>query len=758
MRKRVVPAVVLACCGIATAGAWLMRVSLASRERELLRHAGLGLAFADSLERSLVSSPAGSISRAEALAALYLKRLRLGLGSPFRLIDQAERDPELEPVGARQVAEAMLARTMIGDAYLPGASALDLIEGPSGWSHRGGSGHWHQAIIDSVISSFDDPRIGELTVRIAYRLASASGVLSRRAPELATAAAAHARDRVLAMRDARALFAASDRERLGRIATLRAWREQGRLAVERPVMLPLTGRAERQAVAALPALVALIESAIRDSTTDGGRAIRGPEERRRSEALALRMAAVAAERDMPPIAPVSIAVRSYSGLLLASDVSWRVIRQRFVNRALSEEALAAGTLHAAEHALLQVRASRPVPAADASALTAAVALRPFAQEVAWLPGDGGPAPRDLQARYGISVTYDSRTRPAWRPWLLRSLDRAVADMKRVFPEYDSRGLRVHFGSSPLGDRALAMHDPLRRTIYFPPISSAGVMAHELAHDLDWQAGRRAFGTTGWYRTDHALRRSSDQLAGALLRMASATRRDTARELGGAGQRPTEIMARNVDWFVSAQLAREGRLNGYLSAAQDPVLAGFASAATPEASHDGGDAALRALDGLTAVPEESRAWFSALYGEDRRVTVHEAVRRVLEAPLARMNVDVVPTQSRAWSSGSALAPSSGDWTCLVDRLADRSGDPGAVRAVVQYAAEARARGVVRMWEVLVKRRPDQAPVRLRVLAGGPWNPGIASGLAREIRDAILLSALSPRGETDWLVTGCGGTER
>ncbi len=399
-----------------------------------------------------------------------------------------------------------------------------------------------------------------------------------------------------------------------------------------------------------------------------------------------------------------------------------------------------------------------MPAADASALTAAVALRPFAQEVAWLPGDGGPAPRDLQARYGISVTYDSRTRPAWRPWLLRSLDRAVADMKRVFPEYDSRGLRVHFGSSPLGDRALAMHDPLRRTIYFPPISSAGVMAHELAHDLDWQAGRRAFGTTGWYRTDHALRRSSDQLAGALLRMASATRRDTARELGGAGQRPTEIMARNVDWFVSAQLAREGRLNGYLSAAQDPVLAGFASAATPEASHDGGDAALRALDGLTAVPEESRAWFSALYGEDRRVTVHEAVRRVLEAPLARMNVDVVPTQSRAWSSGSALAPSSGDWTCLVDRLADRSGDPGAVRAVVQYAAEARARGVVRMWEVLVKRRPDQAPVRLRVLAGGPWNPGIASGLAREIRDAILLSALSPRGETDWLVTGCGGTER
>jgi hypothetical protein len=73
----------------------------------------------------------------------------------------------------------------------------------------------------------------------------------------------------------------------------------------------------------------------------------------------------------------------------------------------------------------------------------------------------------------------------------------------------------------------------------------------------------------------------------MRQMASAAGGDTTASRPSTASRPTEVFARNVDWFVSAALAREGRMNGYLSAVQDPVLTGYASATTPEAVLDGG---------------------------------------------------------------------------------------------------------------------------------------------------------------------------
>ncbi len=729
---------------IASTGAWLTHVANSTREREVLRHAGLGLAFADSLERSLADRRPVSISPAEAVAALYLERLRLGLGSPFRLIDQALRDPALEPLGPTELAEAMLARTMMGDAYRPRPAALDLIYIVG----DRGLGSQHQAIIDSVIAGTADPRVGELSIRIAYRLASASGAVSRRAPEIATAAAAQARDRILSMRDARALFNAADRDGVGRVRLLRLWRESRRFEVERPVIVPLSARAEREAVAALPSLVARIEGIARSDHPfpETARNLYGQNAaRRRGDALPSQMAAIAAAREHPPLAPIMVAVRGYSGLLRAGEgVADRVTRLRFAGRSSNEETLAA------EYALLLTRTSAAVPEADAAILTAGVALRPFAQEQAWLPGDDAPTVRDLQSRFGVAVTYDASTRTAWRPFFQRTLEVALLDMKRVLPGFDPRGLRVHFGSSPLGDRALALHDPIRRTIFFPPNSHSGVMAHEFAHDLDWQAARREYGGTGWYRTDHALRQSVDQLAGALKQMASATRADTANTRMKGTARPTEVLARNVDWFVSASLAREGRVNGHLSAAQDPVLTGYASAITPEAARDGGSATLRALDGLTSVPTATRSWFSELYGVDRRLTVHEAVRRVLEVPLGRFNLRTTPGfkpwAPETFDQGFGAWSKNGLWTCLVEGFAGRTDDAGAVRAVVQYTAESRARGVLHQWAEFARRSPQVSPPGLRALTGGPWDPAIAESTLREIRDAILWSALSARWES------------
>jgi hypothetical protein len=438
-----------------------------------------------------------------------------------------------------------------------------------------------------------------------------------------------------------------------------------------------------------------------------------------------------------------VAVRSYSAVLRNDDgFAERVSKMRFVQRAANEETLAA------EHALLSSRTVQRVAEADAAVLTAGVALRPFAQERAWLPGEAAPTVRDLQARYGVTVTYDASTRSAWRPYLQRTLETAINDMRRVLPAFDSKGLTVHFGSSPLGDRALALHDPTRRIIYFPPASQSGVMAHEFAHDLDWQAARREYGGTGWYRTDHALRQPVDLLAGALRLMASASRDSSLGKMTGTA-RPTEVLARNVDWFVSASLAREGRVNGHLSAAQDPVLTGYASAITPEAARAGGGATLRALEGITTVPLATREWFSDLYGTERRMTVHEAVRRVLEAPIGRLSMDV-KTGINPWGSG-AYDPALGirsraSWSCLADDFVGSADGASAVRAVIQYAAESRARGILREWTEAARRRPVTNPSRLRALAGAPWDPSIAEEMLQEIRDAILFSAIDRRGDS------------
>ena len=57
--------------------------------REVAREMRLGSEFAKQLDRKLATTPAESISVADAVAGGYLERLRLGLGSPFRLIDYA---------------------------------------------------------------------------------------------------------------------------------------------------------------------------------------------------------------------------------------------------------------------------------------------------------------------------------------------------------------------------------------------------------------------------------------------------------------------------------------------------------------------------------------------------------------------------------------------------------------------------------------------------------------------------------------------
>ena len=140
--------------------------------REVAREMRAGGEFAKRLEHSLTITPAESISVSDAVAAAISSGLRLGLGSPFRLIDYALADPYADRIrfAIWSLMRCCSARSM-GDAYHAPPAALSLAGAsmsqlPLSLAAR------HVALIDSVVASAFDPRGGELTVREAYRLAA----------------------------------------------------------------------------------------------------------------------------------------------------------------------------------------------------------------------------------------------------------------------------------------------------------------------------------------------------------------------------------------------------------------------------------------------------------------------------------------------------------------------------------------------------------------------------------------------------------
>ena len=187
------------------------------------------------------------------------------------------------------------------------------------------------------------------------------------------------------------------------------------------------------------------------------------------------------------------------------------------------------------------------------------------------------------------------------------------------------------------------------------------------------------------------------------------------------------------------------MNGHLSAVQDQVLTGYGSAMSPEASRDGGGATLRALDGITLVPPAVRAWFTQRYGAARHISATEAVRRVLETPMS--TVELHSPSRYALSSAEATSAlmksdsrASRAWSCLISPEDEVDGDPHLTRTVMQYAAEARARGAVERWRSFASRFSPRGLSPLRALEGPPWDPALADAMVRDVRDAILWRAV------------------
>jgi hypothetical protein len=163
----------------------------------------------------------------------YLERLRLGLGSPFRLVDQALSDSRLDSVTGSRVAWAMLARLRRGDAYVVDPQVLD---GSGPWSAdgRGATGAAHLALIDQAVRTASDPRAGELGVRLAYLLASAQGTIAPSSVAIATRVAALVRDRELASADLRDLLADAGAGQGDVMSILNTRRDDRAFRVEQP--------------------------------------------------------------------------------------------------------------------------------------------------------------------------------------------------------------------------------------------------------------------------------------------------------------------------------------------------------------------------------------------------------------------------------------------------------------------------------------------------------------------------------------------
>src|SRR6478609_5551803 len=95
-----------------------------------------------------------------AISLGYLERLRLGLGSPFRLADEAMRDPRLDAAMSSRVAWGVLARLRRGEAYVVDPSVFEWrAAGAPGGEGTGGA---HLAFIENAVRSASDPRAGEL--------------------------------------------------------------------------------------------------------------------------------------------------------------------------------------------------------------------------------------------------------------------------------------------------------------------------------------------------------------------------------------------------------------------------------------------------------------------------------------------------------------------------------------------------------------------------------------------------------------------
>lgn len=655
-------------------GAMRARPSMSSRAAARL---SVGLRYFDStivLARN--AAPRGARGDALTVALGYLERLRVGTGDPLRLIDAALHDPRVDPWLGERLAWAMIGRTLRRDAYVVDPAALD---------------ERQLAFIDRAIRSASDPRVGELSVRLAYLIAGAKGTIRSADVNIATQAAALIRDRELALNDVRTLLGDASDRHVDVMSLLADRRAAQAFQVERPPLERLTPAQRTEAMNAAAALVQSLDTLDRVAVARSDEA-RAPLLDTR---FAARLATLGAQQ--PPIAPIVITTRAHTSASIDATNEETLVATAVLARSVDDSLQRDNAL---------------------AVLASAVAMRTYAQSAPWFAGDGGPDDTDLMSEFGLGAVSFNRSVPtAWRPYFGRELQTALRDMALVYPAASFDGLRIAFGTSPLPDSALAMHNPRTRTIELNVYSSSGTLAHELSHDLDWQTSRMLF-AGGGYSTDRAMTQQRGALASSVRGLADARLlRPVGASSGASSDRPAELFARGADWFAATALAMNGRSDAFLTAVQDASLPGYAAGLPSAIGLSGSASLLGAIDQMTFVPDSVQAAFTAQWADASQVDPVLLVRRVLETPVPWRLV----WRDRGSSSFVALPPPAAA-PCIDANSAENRAREG----LFMLAVDARA-------ESAVMRRMRYRP--MSIAAPSDLAAAIRAALITELRGAI-----------------------
>lgn len=618
-----------------------------------------GAAFAATVR----DRPDADLGDEEVIVLGYLERARLGVGSPFRLAELAGRDPDLSPERREPLAFALLAGALRGEGYRFDPSILEYVR------LAGGAGAARSAaeqlrLVERTVAAAPTARSGERAIRLGYRLAEAEGLVPPVPYSTIAHVAAMVSDRRRAQEDARTLLRAAAARSVDPLELMAEWRRERRFQVERPVLDPSSVREEEWEAREAPNVARALRSL---SQRLGARSslvpedLRGderPEESVLSPAAAARLLALAEVRDHPPQAPIAVALGIHRDAFLdragLSDEG-REARRRFVEGSWSEERLVAGAR------LLAAGEAGSGPRLPLIVLQAATFFRVWNQEEPWFPGDPAPAAREVEARFGlVGIEFDESVPTAWRPFYNRMLARGFSDLARVLPTASLRGLRVRIGPLPDGIEALALHEPASRTLTLPTHTGSGTLAHEVAHDLDWQLARKRYGRRGAYATDLSVRKGQgDRIASSLSGLAAALARPGQDTLARPHDtRPAEVFARGSDWLVAVMLARQGRTGGYLTSFQDAALTGYGTTRGPDVGGGAVPSLLTILDAIAPVTDGSRDWAFQQFGPDRTLSPTELVQPILLAragasPLARME-GIASARDRALTSLSSAS--------------------------------------------------------------------------------------------------------
>ena len=640
---------------------------------------------------ALAARPAEQLLDEEVIALGYLERARLGLGSPFRLIAYTHRDRRLAPQDREVLGYAILDLVLAEQGYAVDPVVLNGIR-LAGVSPQLPLGHHHLELIERTVREAPTARAGERAVRVGYALAEAERTIASGAAQTVASVAAMASDHRRAREDSRALLEAAAAQGKDPLLLLEDWRRHRRFRVEQPTLSAST-LAEQTAEAAIAPGVARM---LRLSAQRFGAPVSLIPERRSAAAdppswlslpAAERLLELAAADDYPPQAPIAIAVLIHRPLLLSAYApeGWQQeLRKEFAAAAKNEETLiaAAALLHGVDK-----HSRAPLAALQ---LGSAVFFRAWNQEEPWLPGDGGPTVRDLQSRYGIAaVEWDSGLPRGWQPFYRTMLDRSLGDLQRVLPAISLRGLTIHIGEleeDSIPPFRLALHEPRQRRIILPPATGAGTIAHEIAHDLDWQLARRRYGRRGGYATDLAvLRGKGDRIASSVAMLADGA----AGEIDGGESRPTELFARRTDWFVATALARQGRSGEALTSFQEPAIRGYGSAAVLGVERSAISALLALLDEIAPPSLETREWLAGLQSPTLSLTAEETVDVLRFVGWGRAPGERLALLGRARDRVlAALLPT----VCPAPLEAAQRRGVVAQRELVHAAAEAVARGI------------------------------------------------------------------